>query len=197
MPDNFTRLQIAPTLVRARHVGYSVRMVAEIAAHYDAALDASEFRTARCMLDAFYVHIRLLAEFLIRTTKGADFGPAEFGITWEAPEGAAATRLDEVWDIASKYVVHFGGRRVPKSVDELSQFTVDGPYFRQLASDALELYSVFVDEVANATPEWTKGAGALIPNPESDPEGWQARARADALRELRSARDAARRELAL
>lgn len=133
------------------------------------------------MLDAFYVHIRLLAEFLLRTTKGGDFGPADFGTTWEAPEGAAATRLDEVWDVASKYVVHFGGRRVP----------------RRLAGDALELYSVFVDAFADAAPERTRGAGALIPDPESDPEGWQARARTDALRELRSAREAARRELAL
>lgn len=195
MPDSFTRLQLDPTLVRARHVGYSVRMVAEIAAHYDEALDSSEFRTARCMLDAFYVHVRLLAEFLVRTTKGGDFGPADFGITWAAPEGAATARLGDVWDVASKYVVHFGGRRVPKRPEDASEFTVDGSYFRQLAGDALEVYSVFVDAVAAVTPDWTKGGGALIPDPVADPDGWRARTRSDALRELRSARDEAPNEL--
>jgi len=195
MPDSFTRLQLDPPLVRARHVGYSVRMVAEIAAHYDEPMDSSEFRTARCMADAFYVHVRLLAEFLVRTPKGGDFAPADFGIAWEAPGGAATARLGEGWDVASKYVVHFGGRRVPKCPDDASEFTVGGPCFRQLAGDALEVYSVFVDAVAAVTPDWTNGGGALIPDPVPDPDGWRARTRSDALRELRSARDEARKEL--
>lgn len=193
--DNFTLLQLHPTYVRAQHVGYSVRMVAEIAAHYDDAVDGPEPLTALCMLDAFYVHIRLLAEFLVRKTKGGDFGPADFGVIWEAPASSAATRLSDVWDVASKHVVHFGGRRVPASLDDAKELTVDGGYFRQLAGDALDLFSGFVDDVAHATAEWTNGAGAQIPDPERDPEGWQARARADALRELRSSLDEARAEL--
>lgn len=181
--------------VRAQHVGYSVRMVAEIAAHYNEALDASDFRLARCMLDAFYVHIRLLAEFLLRAPKKEDFAPADFGVVWTSPSGPGADRLNEAWEVASKYVVHFGGRRVPSS-DDASAFIVDGAHFRQLADDAVGLFSAFVDAMAATTPEWTRGAGALIPNPVTDPDGWLGRARAEALRELRDSLAEAKADLA-
>ena len=195
MSDNFTLLFTHPTYVKAQHVGYSVRMVADIAAHYDEALNALELRLARCMLDAFYVHIRLLAEFLLHKTKKGDFGPADFGVEWKAPIGEASERLDDAWEVASKHVVHFGGRRVPESLDDRAEFKVEGASFRQLAGDAIELYSTFVDAVATTTTEWTKGAGALIPDPKRDPEGWQARARAEALRELRDSISEAQAEL--
>jgi len=122
--ENFRRLYSHPTYVKAQHVGYSVRMVADIAAHYNEALDVLDLRLARCMLDAFYVHIRLLAEFLLRTPKGGDFDPADFGVSWTAPAGEASERLDDAWDVASKYVVHFGGRRVPENPDGLAEFNL-------------------------------------------------------------------------
>lgn len=171
-------------------------MVAEIAAHYNEAVDASDFRLARCMLDAFYVHIRLLAEFLLRAQRKGDFAPADFGVSWTSPSGPGADRLNEAWEVASKYVVHFGGRRVPGSEDDASAFIVDGAHFRQLADDAVGLFSAFVDVLAATTPDWTRGAGALIPNPDSDPEGWLGRARAEALRELRDSLAEAKAELA-
>ena len=195
MSETLIRLYSEPTITKARHVGYSVRMVAEIAAHYDDAVDTGDFRLARCMLDAFYVHVRLLADFLLRTPRGEDFAPGDFGVSWNPPTGPGAQRLTAAWDIASKHVVHFGGRRVPTGPGNPSEFRVDGAHFRQLAEDAVTVFSTFVDEVAKVTPPWTRGTGALIPNRERDPKGWQARARAEALRELRTALSGAQADL--
>lgn len=194
MSDNFRRLFSQPLVVRSQHVAYSVEMVADVAANYNAALDALDMLSARCMLDAFYVHIRLLAEFLIHKTSAKDFGPADFGIAWDRPESEAAGRLGEAWDVASKYVVHFGHRRVPTDIDDLAEFTVDGAYFRQLATDALEVYTTFVKALAEHAPEWREGA--RIPDPDHEPDAWLARTYAEAIRELRAAERDARAKLA-
>ena len=194
MSENFRRLFSQPLVVRSQHVAYSVAMVADIATNYDAALDALDMLLARSMLDAFYVHIRLLAEFLVRKTSDKDFGPADFGIAWDRPESEASRRLDDAWEVASKYVVHFGHRRVPTDIDDLAEFTVDGAYFRQLATDALDVYATFVEAVVEHTPEWREGA--RIPDPDHEPKAWLARVRTEALRELRTAEEDARAKLA-
>ena len=161
-------------------------MVSAIAANFDAALGS-------CMLDAFYVHIRLLAGLVVRPTSAKDFGPADFGVKWTPPQSEAASRLDEAWDVASKNVVHFGRSRGPADTDGPARPGVDGAYLRQLASDALEVYASFVDAVAEHTPIWTDGA--RIPDHDREPEAWNVRVRAEALRELRSAGQDARSRL--
>lgn len=67
------RLSSSPEIRLAQHLAYSVDMIGEIAAGFDQAVDREEFGCARSMIDAFYVHIRLLAEFLVRGTKKLDF----------------------------------------------------------------------------------------------------------------------------
>lgn len=191
------RLFSQQPVARSLHVAYSVEMVAGIAVNFDAAvksLEALDVVLAPCMLDAFYVHIRLLADFLVRTTSAKDFGPADFGVAWAPPESEAAGRLDEAWDVASKNVVHFGRSRVPANTDDPTEVTVDGAHLRQLATDALEVYTSFVEAVAERTPEWTEGA--RIPDPDREPEAWDARVRAEVIRELRLAEEEARTKLA-
>jgi len=80
VPTNFDALMSSPGGRYAEHVAYSVHMLGDIAAGYDDAVDREQFLHARCMIDAFYVHLRLLADFLIRGTKGHDFGPEDFGV---------------------------------------------------------------------------------------------------------------------
>jgi hypothetical protein len=57
-----------------------MRMIGEIGARYRAAQDSADLIPAMAMLDAFYVHLRLVAEFLTRPTNGRDFGPIDLGV---------------------------------------------------------------------------------------------------------------------
>ena len=179
-----------PGVRRAHQVAYSVRMVAEIAEGYDAALDQGNLLLARCMLDSFYVHIRLLAEFLVRPAPAPpkptkDFGPRDFGVSWTPPIGEGPDRLLTVWDVASKYVVHFGRPRVPESIEELRVFEIGGLSFRKLAIDTLNCFTVFVDAVNDAAPTWRDDA--RLPDPQSEPELWSARIAHEVVVTLRSA----------
>lgn len=141
----------SPEVRYAYQVAYSARLLGDICARYQAAQDADDAVPALAMLDAFYVHIRLLAEFLTRKTKNFDFGPANFGVTWTCPQTAAARRLADCWDVASKYVVHFGHARVPGDVADLEPFDVSAKALRRMAADALAVLHDFVTMVeANA-----------------------------------------------
>ena len=179
----------SPGRRRADHVAYSVRMLGDIVSSYDDAVDGEEFTYARCMIDAFYVHMRLLADFLVKGTNSRDFGPADFGVQWTRPDPPEADRLVEYWDQASKYVVHFGRPRVPENLEDLSAFEVDGQALRAMTADALIVLGEFVEKLESKAAEW-KG-GALIPNQAEDPEGWRLRTLADQAATLRGAFTAA------
>jgi len=185
MSESFRRLTADPDFVRAQHITYSVRLVSDIAAHYNETLDVLDMLKASCMLDAFYVHIRLLTEFLTHNDGKRDFRPKDFGVSWTAPPGEAVDRLGDAWDIASKYVVHFGKHRLPSEEDARGDFTVSSEYFRQLAGDALGVYTSFVDAVEATAPPWTKGS--FIPDRHRAPEDWAARVQSDVVGELRDA----------
>src|SRR4051794_17106271 len=171
--EHLARLTTHRSVRHAQQVGYSVRMVATIAARHGRAVDSDEFLLAACMLDAFYVHIRLLSEFFLRTTKGQDFGPREFGIVWRIPSGDGPNRLREAWNVASSYVVHFGRPRVPESIADLQEFEVSSGYFRVLATDALDCFGAFVDAIEESAPVWN--GGSLLPDPVRQVDQWNAR----------------------
>jgi hypothetical protein len=160
-------------------------MIGEIAAGFDQAIDQEEFLCARSMIDAFYVHIRLLAEFLVRGTNKLDFGPRDFGVKWSTPTTAAAERLCEHWRVASTYVVHFGGARVPQSPGGLDAFQISGRRFSAMSADALAVFEDFLQAFDAQRPPWEDGA--RIPNADKEPEAWAARVLADASRLLRDA----------
>lgn len=132
----------------AYQLAYSMRMLAEISDRYQTAQDSDDLIPAMAMLDAFYVHIRLIAEFLTRTTSKRDFGPAQFGVEeWTAPSTPSAERLTDYWHRASKYVMHFGHARVPANVDELQSFEVTADTLQAMARDAVEVLEAFVTQM--------------------------------------------------
>lgn len=188
MSTNFEALMASPGRRRAEQVAYSVHMLSDIAVNYDKTVDSGEFTHARCMIDAFYVHLRLLADFLVKETSGLDFGPSDFGIEWTKPNTEEALRLADYWKQASKYVVHFGRPRVPEDLDDLAAFEVNGPALRAMTGDALAVVRRFVAILEADAAAWT--GGALIPDPAADPAGWQLRVHADQAGVLRSALDA-------
>lgn len=196
MASNFYELMSSPEVRHAQQIAYSVEMVSDLAANYDSTLDRGEFAVARAMLDSFYVHVRLLADFLVKRTHDLDFGPRDFGVDWAAPpEKPAAVRLIEYWAIASKYVVHFGRPRVPENLEDLQAFRVSGEHFRLMAADALEVFDLFVREVESSALDWQDGS--LIPDPVATPERWASRLRAEQATLLRSASVTAARVLGL
>lgn len=131
----------------AYQLSYSIQMISEIPSAYDVAVDDGQDLYARTMVDAFYVHIRLLADFLVKQTKTKDFGPADFEVSWEVPTTVAAQRLAEHWSIASKYVVHFGHPRVPDDLAELEPFSIGSVWFADMAGNALTVLGRFVTAV--------------------------------------------------
>ena len=173
MSTNFHDLMSSQEIRRAQHIAYSVCMVGDVAGGYDDAVDHSELAFARCMIDAFYVHVRLLADFLVRGTNENDFGPSDFGVEWVTPDREEAGRLNDHWNVASKFVVHFGRPRVPDDADDLQTFPVGGEHFRSIATDVLTVFGDFVRAVESATPPWHDGS--RIPDRANEPNAWQAR----------------------
>jgi hypothetical protein len=159
MSSNFYDLIASPERRRAQQLAYSVEMVGDIASQYDTSVDQGEYAFARCMLDAFYVHVRLLADFLVKATKGKDFGPFDFDVEWTTPTSQEATRLIDHWDAASKYVVHFGRPRVPEKLEDLEAFQVGGEHFHAMAADALTVFRQFLTALESGPPAWHAGGG--------------------------------------
>lgn len=141
-------------VVLAEHLSYSIKMVAEIAGSYDDRVDQLDMTAARSMVDAFYVHIRLIAEFFLHATKKNDLGPATLGVDWRPPETEQARRLEGAWVTASQNVVHFGRARVVPSFEASgTSFRVGSANFRKLAEDSLTVYGAFVAVVLERAGE--------------------------------------------
>jgi hypothetical protein len=174
MKDFLHLLFTAPEHRYANNVGYSVDMISAIAHGYDDAVDRGDFLAAAAMVDAFYVHIRLLGDFLVRDTNKNDFGPAELGVTdWTPPTTDEAKRLNECWVTASKYVVHFGRPRVPENLSDLQSFDVNGAAFRGMARDALTVFALFLRDLLAVTPAWA--GGARVPDRDREPREFETR----------------------
>lgn len=170
MPDNVRAMAASVEMRQAQQLNYSVRLLGDIAAEYDATVDAGALLSAACMVEAFFVHIRLLAEFLTRDPKGKDIAPADFGVKWTPPTTQEVQRLGRYWVMASRFVVHLGRDRVPDDLTDLAVFELGGAAFHEMARDVFVVYGLFLSAVGAVTPVWADGA--RIPNPEREPEGW-------------------------
>jgi hypothetical protein len=163
-------------------------MVSGIAGEYNAALDAGDAVKYMAMTDAFYVHVRLLAEFLVKEGKKTDFAPSDFGVVWNEPRDQAAERLGRAWVVASQHVMHFSGKRLLDQSEEDLDFTVGTDHYLDLAADVLEVFSAFVGAVCDAAPAWD--GGSRLPDPEEEPAKWEARVLSEVAGQLSTARDA-------
>lgn len=137
----------------AYQLTYSMHMISEISGAYDDAVDDGDGLYANSMLDAFYVHIRLLGDFLVKGPDSRDLKPLDFGVQWEIPTTAAAQRLGQHWEIASKYVVHFGHPRVADDLSELEPFSIGSCWFTNMARNALTVLGPFIKAVEDQMSE--------------------------------------------
>jgi hypothetical protein len=100
-------------------------------------------------LEWFLVHMRLLAEFLVRRPAGKDFTANDF--SWEKPTSEAAARLgSELWTIASEQVVHFSRRRVPLDLADLEPIDDVLAWMHQAAADVLAVAEESVTAIEEA-----------------------------------------------
>ena len=174
MSENFHDLITSPEMRRGYQLDYSIRMISDIGTGYDDAVDRGNSLCARSMLDAFFVHVRLLADFLVKTTQDRkDFGPADFGVDWTVSTTAEAARLSSHWDTASRYVVHYGRPRVPENLADLQAFEIGGRAFKYMAADALLVFAEFLRKLEAKTPIWSEGT--RIPDRQTEPEAWRVR----------------------
>jgi hypothetical protein len=134
---------------RAYQLTYTMRLVSDVAAKYNETLDAGETLFATTMIESFYVHVRLLADFLLKKPhpKYPDIKPDDFGVTWTIPTTAEAQRLLGYWETASGYVVHFGQRRVPANLEDLQEFEISGQSMTRMTVDAFIVLGTFIDLV--------------------------------------------------
>lgn len=194
MPNSLDALNASKEVRVAHHVAYSLHILAEITTGYDQAVDEGQFLTARCMVDAFYVHLRLMAEFLVKNPRD-DIGPHDFGVKWTKPDCTEARNLIQYHDDASKYVVHFGSRRVPVDLDDLASFDIGGAHWQERLTDVVAVFQCFLTVLENLASEWDQDV--LLPNPEVEPDAWRQRLRWEQAQILGRALDDARSALQL
>lgn len=99
-------------------------------------------------IESFYVNVRLLSEFLIKTDS-RDFKPTLWVPGWNPMESAVLT---EIFDLASQHVVHFSRDRMPGG-QEVEPVTAEE--MRQHAGVTLGAFGRFVEQIPKDTTSYS------------------------------------------
>jgi hypothetical protein len=103
-PEAFTKL-FGPEAQMEQQAHFAVQMVSALPGLI-AAGDLNPFAQVAC-LESFFVNVRLMADFLVRTTDKRDFGAATLVPDWVPTPTDAANRLRaKWWPLASPLVAH-------------------------------------------------------------------------------------------
>ena len=106
-------------------------------------------------LEAFFVHVRLLSEFLVRRPPEKDFSARDF--LWPAPTSEAAMRLGGKWfQEPSQHVVHFSRRRVPDQRADIQIIEDIEAYMREAADDVFAVAEEFVTALERASHRYAE-----------------------------------------
>jgi hypothetical protein len=141
LSEDFWRRVLTQSVRQAAHVGHSLDMVGELPGAYDSSRTGIE-RVA--CLEAFLIHVRLLAEFLlVHPTKGMkDFSAGDFG--WNGPTDRDTSLIDRMWRVASQHLVHFSRERTPEHADTLEAVDTTAVGLKSTALQTLDLADDFV-----------------------------------------------------
>lgn len=128
------------------YVQESLSMLGRLPARWKATEDRW---IATACLESFMVHVRLMAEFLVRRPTERDFSALDF--LWPVPTSDAAKRLaGERWLLASRHVVHFSRERVPEDLADVRPIGDVEEWMRAAARDVFEVAEGFVVAVEKA-----------------------------------------------
>lgn len=99
---------------RLRQVGHSLNMIAELPRYVQDPRVSYGLQVAA--VDSFFVHQRLLIEFLVRRQAQNDIHRDDYttGFSLQTIDPGLAAKLDGEWELASRHVVHFSDYRVPQ-----------------------------------------------------------------------------------
>ena len=106
-------------------------------------LGSTWFPAYLACVEAFFVNARLAAEFLVRMPN-RDFNARLFVPDWSPPP-AAAERLERVWQMTSKHIVHFGKDRVPEKPDEWEEEDMSYGALMRINRDAHRVLGQLID----------------------------------------------------
>jgi hypothetical protein len=124
---------------RGTQVAHSLNMIAELPAYVDDRAIPVALRAAA--IDAFFIHLRLLIEFLIKRRDNRAISRhdyvKDFGL-----EPGLRSQLSADYEFASRQVAHFNTERVPAEDSPVFQ-PVDGDRLLHHADDVFAAMSAF------------------------------------------------------
>jgi hypothetical protein len=94
-------------------------------------------------VDSFFTNARLAAEFFWKMPRG-DITARTFVSSWRAPPGIAR-RMERVWLMASKHIVHLSMDRVPVDPVDSEQEDMSYGALMRITRDAYTAYGLFID----------------------------------------------------
>lgn len=130
---------------RARQVAHSLNVIAELPRYVDDAALPVGLRVAA--IDAFFIHLRLLIEFLIkkpdRNHPAIHRDDYASGFHLGSADPALYRRLSTDFDFASQHVAHFSLDRLPAEESAGVDY-VDAARLRSRAEDVFGAMEVFI-----------------------------------------------------
>jgi hypothetical protein len=124
------------------HLGWTLLSVRDLLRYAsDEAEWETDFTVAAGCRDAFYMHVRTVAEFFVRFPRG-DWTARDYLPSWTPPSDLAA-RLDAQWWIATKHITHMSRKRVP-AVDNFVRSDTSLVGLTAIAMDCYRVMATFV-----------------------------------------------------
>jgi hypothetical protein len=104
---------------------------------------ATNATLANACLEAWLIHVRLMAEYLLvrPSDPSKDFSARDFG--WRGPTAPQAD-IENMWMDASQYIVHFGKARTPPDLYDLAPLDVSISGLTHIAESVFALADEFV-----------------------------------------------------
>jgi hypothetical protein len=150
---------------RARQVGHSLNVIAELPRYVDDQSIPIGLRVAA--IDSFYVHVRLIAEFFVNEPDRRR--PAIWRKDYAAGfhlDTALRERLVQAFDFASKHVVHYSADRVPDAESSGVGYTRAAD-LQPYVADAFEAMTLFVRTLRDRASLYADDFAALLAEAES------------------------------
>jgi hypothetical protein len=143
---------------RGTQVAHSLNMIAELPDYVDDATIPLALRAAA--VDAFFIHLRLLIEFLIKPRDRRLIHRRNYTRHFHVEE-ALHGRLNADYDFASRHVAHFNAERVPAADSPIFE-PVDCARLRGHADDAFAAMSAFARHLSATGSEYAADFGEWL-----------------------------------
>lgn len=123
------------------HLGYAADQVRDLLPFVVGEQQAEPDAVAAACIDSFVLNVRLIADFLAGGKPGSDLLAGDLVAGWKL-DGDLRANLRVWYDLASKHAMHMSRKRVSEDARDVDPVTADD--FRQMASDSLAAYEVFL-----------------------------------------------------